>query len=60
MKLGENINNQNLFNPRKFQASILKKSRENHVFPKKFQTDISNYRIALLQKMYDNDKETGG
>ena len=47
----------NLFNPWKFQASILKRSRENHVFPKTFQTDRLtdkvNYRVASLLKTHN-------
>ena len=48
------MKNLNLFKPWKFKASILKKSRKNHVFPKTFQTDISNYRVAslLIRRMH--------
>ena len=50
-------NMENLFNPKKFQTSILKRSRENHVSLKTFETDIGwtdilNYRAALLLKIY--------
>ena len=54
MKLCENMKNGNLFNRWKFQTSISESSRENHVSPRTFQTDINkdilNYRVASILK----------
>ena len=35
---------------KKFQSSILFRSRENTFLPKTFHTDISNYRVTSLLK----------
>ena len=43
-------NNRNV--DKKFQLSIFYWNRENHVYPKKFQTDMSNYIVAFLYDWY--------
>ena len=42
------INDRNV--NKKFQQAIFYFGRENNVFPKTFQTDISNYKVASLLK----------